>query len=212
MPIFSNIFAEDTIGNSNYNSMQAMVEKRFSKGLQFQLAYTWSKSFDYGSSFEGELNPINPALSFALSLFDARNRFVASYVWDLPVPEYKGAKGKMLDGWEVSGITTFQCGFPIRMYSSADNELLTSSFFEPVGAPQQLAPFQALTPQKNGNYYFNPANFTKTQHNTNTIARRLWQHSAHRLLRPRHQQLGLHDSEEHESRGTVEYPIPCRVL
>jgi hypothetical protein len=161
VPIFSNIFAEDTIGNSNYNSFQASVEKRYSKGLQFQLAYTWSKSFDYGSSFEGELNPINPALSYSLSLFDARHRFVASYTWELPVQQYQGAKGKLLDGWVVSGITTFQTGFPIRIFSAADNELLTSSFFEPVGSPLQLAPFQTLHPQSNSNFYFNPNNFSE---------------------------------------------------
>ena len=161
VPLFSNIFAQDTIGNSNYNSFQAMVEKRWSQGLQFQLAYTWSKSLDYGSSFEGAINPINPALSYALSLFDARHRFVASYTWELPIPQYDGTKGKFANGWVLSGITTFQTGFPIRIYSSADNELLTSFDFEPVGAPEQLAPLQPLKPQTHGNYYFNPATFSE---------------------------------------------------
>src|SRR5207253_2528018 len=55
VPVFSSVFAQDTIANSNYNSFQAMLEKRFTKGLQFQASYTWSKSFDEASSFEGIL-------------------------------------------------------------------------------------------------------------------------------------------------------------
>ncbi len=78
--MFSNIFAQDTIANSSYNSFQADLEKRFSNGLQMQAAYTYSKSLDQASSFEDLLNPFNPRASRSLSLFDARQRFVISYV------------------------------------------------------------------------------------------------------------------------------------
>ena len=117
VPVFTSIFAQDTIANSAYNSLQASLEKRFSHGLQFQAAYTWSKSFDEASSFEGILNPIDPRRSRSLSLFDARHRIVFSYVWELPVPKYAGFKGGILNGWSLSGITTFQTGFPIRITS-----------------------------------------------------------------------------------------------
>src|SRR6266852_5820101 len=82
-----------------------------SHGLQFELAYTFSKSIDNASSFENILKPICDRCNRSLSLFDARHRFVLSYLWSLPVPEYQGAKGKVLNGWQVSGITTFQTGF-----------------------------------------------------------------------------------------------------
>ena len=59
IPVFSSIFAQDTIANSAYNSLQASLDKRFSHGLQFTAAYTFSKSFDQASSFEGILNPID---------------------------------------------------------------------------------------------------------------------------------------------------------
>ena len=85
--MFSSIFAEDTIANSNYNSLQVSLEKRFSHGLQAQMAYTFSKSFDQASSFEGELNPLDPRGTYSLSQFDARHRLVFSYVWQLPIPE-----------------------------------------------------------------------------------------------------------------------------
>ena len=104
-PVFSSIFAEDTIANSNYNSLQASLEKRFSHGVQAQLAYTFSKSFDQASSFEGELNPLDPHGTYSLSQFDARHRLVLSYVWQLPIPKYSGVAGKVLSDWDLSGIT-----------------------------------------------------------------------------------------------------------
>ena len=71
-----------------------MLEKRFSHGLQFQAAYTWSKSLDWASSFEETLNPFDFRKSRALSLFNSAQRFVINYVWDIPVPKYQGIKGK----------------------------------------------------------------------------------------------------------------------
>ncbi|HZC25292.1 MAG TPA: hypothetical protein VE866_18305, partial [Candidatus Binatia bacterium] len=155
IPVFSSIFAQDTIAGSSYNSLQASLEKRFSHGLQFSAAYTFSKSIDEASSFEGILNPLPGARNRALSLFDARNRFVISYYWDIPTRKYSGFAGKVLDGWSVSGITTYQTGFPIRIMSASDNELMNSFDFELPGEPNQVAPFTWQRPQKNGNYYFN---------------------------------------------------------
>ncbi len=161
IPVFSSIFTQDTIASSAYNSLQASLDKRFAHGLQFTAAYTFSKSFDQASSFEGILNPIDPRLSRSLSSFDARHRVVMSYYWDLPVQHYDGLKGKVLNGWSLSGITTFQTGFPIRITSVADNELMYSFDFELPGEPAQIGPFRTLKPQNNGNYYFDPNSFTE---------------------------------------------------
>jgi hypothetical protein len=161
VPVFSSIFAQDTIANSAYNSLQASLDKRFAHGLQFSLAYTFSKSLDEASSFEGILNPLPGANNRSLSLFDATHRIVFSYYWELPVPKYTGFKGVALNGWAVSGITTFQTGFPIRITSEADNELMDSFDFELPGEPDQIAPFHTQHPQNNGNYFFNPNSFTE---------------------------------------------------
>src|ERR1700683_516637 len=110
-PVFTDVFAEDTIANSNYNALEMMLQKRFSHGLQFQAAYTFSKSIDDGSTFEETLNPFNPRLSRALSLFNSAQRFVISYDWELPIRQYQGFKGKVLNDWEFSGMTQFQRGF-----------------------------------------------------------------------------------------------------
>jgi Carboxypeptidase regulatory-like domain len=159
VPVFSSIFAQDTIANSNYNSLQASLEKRFTHGLQFQLAYTYSKSIDDASSFENILKPICDRCNRSLSLFDARHRLVISYLWELPVPKYDGAKGKFLNGWAISGITSFQSGFPIRIQSSDDAELENSFDFELPGKPDLVAPFKTFDPRKNNNYYFDPNSF-----------------------------------------------------
>ncbi|HLX86233.1 MAG TPA: carboxypeptidase regulatory-like domain-containing protein [Terriglobales bacterium] len=161
VPVFTSIFAQDTIASSAYNSLQVSLDKRFSHGLQFTAAYTYSKSIDEASSFEGILNPLPGAHNYAPSLFDARHRFVVSYFWNLPIKKYNGLAGKVLNDWAVSGITTYQTGFPIRITSSADNELMNSFDFELPGEPDQLSKFGWQSPQKNGNYYFNPQIFTE---------------------------------------------------
>ena len=161
VPVFSSVFAQDTVANSGYNSLQVSVDKRFARGLQFTGAYTFSKSIDEASSFEGILNPLPGANNRSLSLFDARHRFVLSFDWSLPVPKYSGLAGKVLDDWALSGIVTYQTGFPIRVTSDADNELMNSFDFELPGEPDQLQPFHRQKPQSNGGYYFNQATFTE---------------------------------------------------
>ena len=176
IPVFTDIFAEDTIANSNYNAFEAMLEKRFSKGLQFQAAYTFSKSIDQASSFEETLNPFAFGASRALSLFNSAQRFVISYFWDLPIPKHQGWVGKVVNDWAISGITSFQSGFPIRLANdsinaSSDTELINSFFFVGTEAPQRVAPFTTLNPKKTGGYWFNGSDFASPplgQFNTGT--------------------------------------------
>jgi len=163
VPVFSDIFAEDTIANSSYNAFEAMLEKRFSHGLQFQASYTLSKSLDDGSTFEETLDPFNFRASRALSLFNSHQRFVVSYDWELPINHRTGFTGVLLNDWAVSGITQFQSGFPIRLDTENDNELIASIFFLGTEAPQRVAPFQKLNPKTNGSFWFNPNDFQDPQ-------------------------------------------------
>jgi len=163
VPVFSSIFAQNVVANSSYNSFQASLEKRFSQGLQFLAAYTWAKSMDDASSFEQSLNPLDFASDRALSLYDARHRFVFSGVWDLPIRKYSGTRGVLLDGWQASGIFSVQSGFPIRMDSNLDQELQGSPDFESPGRPDQVKRFTHLNPRNSLNgytgYYFDPSIF-----------------------------------------------------
>jgi len=177
VPVFTNIFAEDTIAPSAYNSFQASLEKRFSHGLQLQAAYTFSKSLDWASSFEETVNPFNYKASRALSLFNSKQRFVLNYVWAIPVRKFEGFKGKVLDDWQLSGIISLQSGFPIRIQTQNDNELISSLFFLGAGAPQMAGNTpQVLNPkvltasdgtacsspstQTCAHYYLNPSQFS----------------------------------------------------
>ncbi len=163
VPVFSNIFAQDEVANSNYNSLQASLEKQFSNGLQFMGAYTYSKSIDNASSFEQSLDPTNFRRSRALSLYDARHRFVFSGVWELPIRHFDGSLGVLTSGWTASGIFAVQTGFPIRMQSNSDQELQGSVDFESPGKPDIVKPFKRHDPRQplNGltGYYFDPSTF-----------------------------------------------------
>jgi hypothetical protein len=98
VPVFGNIFAEDTIANSNYNALQISVERSFSKGLLFQASYTYGKAIDQGASFENELNPLDFRATRGVSLMDARHRFVFSPYWELPLPVRNGKVGVLTRG------------------------------------------------------------------------------------------------------------------
>jgi hypothetical protein len=123
------------IANSSYNAMETSMRRRFNHGLSFLLSYTWSKTIDDVSSFnitgsaakpvagENDLaqNPFDLAAERGLSLFDARNRFVASYEWALPFwnhPDnwYQTALG----GWHLDGIATLMSGTPFTVFDSND--------------------------------------------------------------------------------------------
>jgi hypothetical protein len=122
------------ISNSTYNALQASLRKRFSRGFSMLGSYTYSKTLDDVSSFnitgsasqstagENDLaqNPFNLAAEHGRSLFDARNRFVISYEWDLPFFNHSQEwYGHVLGGWQVNGITTFMTGTPFTVYDSA---------------------------------------------------------------------------------------------
>ncbi len=165
-PVFSGIFTENTVAWSNYNSFQAMLQKNFSHGLMFQAAYTFGKSLDNASSFESNLNPLNFRATYGPSAFDAPQRFVFNFVWDLPVPKMEGFKGKVLDGWEMSGILSFQTGFPIRITSLDDIEQLDNTYlFEQAGEPN-FAPGQVhlvkTSIRQTGGFVFDPNSFTNS--------------------------------------------------
>jgi hypothetical protein len=147
IPVFSNIFSDDTIANSNYNGLQLSLDRSFSHGLLFQMSYTFSKAIDQGASFENALNPLNFNFTRGLSLVDARHRFVFSPYWQIPIPKHDGFTGKLVNGWGVSGIITYQSGFPIRLQTQNDLELMSSFNFEDPNTPQVAGKVQFTNPR-----------------------------------------------------------------
>jgi len=160
IPVFSNIFAQDTIANSNYNGLQISLDRSFSNGLLFQASYTFSKAIDQGASFENILNSLNANATRGLSLLDAKHRFVFSPYWVLPIPKHEGITGKVINGWALSGIVTYQSGFPIRIQTQDDTELQSSFDFEVVNTPQVTGPVHFLNPKKNGGIWLDSSNIS----------------------------------------------------
>jgi hypothetical protein len=117
------VFANDA--NSIYNSLQATVSHRFSNGLHFQAAYTWSKATDETSTGNTSLNSaVNDQTSLRDSRgpadFDRTHRVIVNYTYDLPFFAHStGFRHAVLGGWFVSGITTWQSGAPFTVIDSA---------------------------------------------------------------------------------------------
>ena len=160
IPVFTSIFSMQPISKSAYNSFQALIRHNYSHGLQLLASYTWSKSLDNASSVEEALNPLNPGSSRSLSLFDAEQRAVISYYWVLPQFHGSSWARRILNGWATSGIATFQSGFPIRLTSTSDRELMGSIDYLSPGEPDQIAPLHILSPQRSAGLYFDPSSFT----------------------------------------------------
>jgi hypothetical protein len=113
-------------GDSTFNSLQVTVDKRVGFA-RFLGAYTFAKSMDDASSYTMSVNPFNASLSRGLSTFDIRNNFVVSYNIDLPFGHWLqspgGFSGKLLNGWQLVGITRFTTGFPVLMQELDDRSL-----------------------------------------------------------------------------------------
>jgi hypothetical protein len=117
-------------GTSNYNSLQVAVNRRFTKNLEFGVAYTWSRAFDFADTEgSGVLNTpfIFPNINFkqwqyGLAGYDRNQIFKASWTYDIPSASklWNNAFVRgLLDNWRISGITTFQSGAPTGI--SIDN-------------------------------------------------------------------------------------------
>lgn len=108
-------------GNSRYDSLQIQVNRRYAKGFQYGVAYTWSKATDTASDDRDSLYFANGTefggrdyrrFNFAPSDFDQRHVFTVNYIWDIPFFT-KGGNSfvrAILGGWQLSGTTSFASG------------------------------------------------------------------------------------------------------
>jgi hypothetical protein len=113
-------------GTSNYNSLQVAVNRRFTKSIDFTLAYTWSKALDFADAENNAVinSPfIFPNVPFrqwqyGMAGFDHNHIFRASWTYDFPKASKLWDNGfirSFLDNWRISGITTFQTGAPMSI-------------------------------------------------------------------------------------------------
>ncbi len=103
--------------NSNYHALQVQANRRFSSSLSFGLSYTWSKAMDMVDGNNNNINPfIDPRVrNYGKAGFDRTHNLTVNYVYRLPgLSKYwnNGFARQALDGWELSGITSFISGAP----------------------------------------------------------------------------------------------------
>jgi hypothetical protein len=176
--VYGSIDQISTMGNSNYNSLQVGLKKSLSHGLQFTANYTWAHALDNGSGFEntsfggggfGALassrayNPYVPSLNYGNSAYDAPQRLVIGYTYQIPGFHSDSALvSRATKGWIISGITTFQSGFPMDVVDSLGASLHCypqNSDFACMDVPNVVAPIQYLNPKLTGNQYFSASSF-----------------------------------------------------
>lgn len=130
----STIAGDEPVGSANYNALQVQVDRRFSQGLSVLAGYTWAKAItDTQSAETGFFVPdlqdnYNRRANRGLSATDTRHRFTLSALYELPFGAKKRylsatnpAIGKVLSGWQVAGIATFQTGQPLTATLAFDN-------------------------------------------------------------------------------------------
>lgn len=111
-----NITQAESNGFSSYNAMWISADRRLTRGLQFNVSYTWSNSLDSNSlSSQGVVvqNSYDVASDRALSDFDARHRLVISGLYELP---FKG--NRLVSGWQLGAIVQSQSGNPINIVTT----------------------------------------------------------------------------------------------
>ncbi|WP_263383988.1 TonB-dependent receptor [Granulicella arctica] len=150
-------------GDDQYDGLQLRLSKRFESGLQLQGSYVWAKNFDNGTNHQDSFRPL---ADYAVSSQDIHQRFIMSYIYQLPFGRGKKFGGSMngwedllAGGWQVNGITTLQGGTPLQI--SASNSL--SGF----GFQTLYANTNGLNPRLTGDIhqrlskYFNIADFSQ---------------------------------------------------
>jgi len=114
--------------NSNYHSLQISAQRRFSGASQINFAYTWSKNLTDNQTDRSTApqDTYNIAGEKSRATLDRRHVATFNYVYEIPYfGKQRGFSGKLLGGWQLSGILTWQTGLPFTV---------TTSNFDPAGS------------------------------------------------------------------------------
>ncbi len=173
---FSSVLRSTNWGKSEYNGLETSVQRRFSNGLGFQVAYTLAHAKDYSSGFHsGATSTVyllkpqdsdNLEPEWADADFDARHRLVASHVWELPFGPDRpwltsGALSHVIGGWSLAGIYTFQSGFPYNVFDGSD-PCLRAGGYTASCRPNLVGDPTLEGSDRTATQWFNTAAFQKT--------------------------------------------------
>ena len=129
-PNFGDVLQASFRENSNYNALQARIDKRFSRGFSFLAAYTYGKSIDTASGgffTSSHQDRTNLDAERARSNFDVRHAFTFSHSYELPfgrgksyLSDVSSAANKIIGGWQINGILTLLSGQPFSVLVNGD--------------------------------------------------------------------------------------------
>jgi hypothetical protein len=160
--------------SSNYNALQARAEKRFSKGLTFNGAFTYQRAHaiaygaNEGAGFGQNVvqNPRNREADYGRSNIDQRLRFVWSNVYELPwMRQAKGFRGLVLGGWAVNSIIVLQSGLPVTINQNGDSHN-TGAQSNP--RPHVVTEVPRVWPERSVTKWFNTAAFVRSKYEGST--------------------------------------------
>ncbi len=116
-PGYGNISFEERSARTNYHGVEIEVRRRLHQGLMFEAAYTFSKAMESSTGQDVQAGKNEKALTD----LDRTHVLSFNYVYQFPfLKSQEGALGKLLGGWEISGITTFQSGAPFTVTAPGD--------------------------------------------------------------------------------------------
>jgi len=129
LPNYGAVNVLQSSGSSIYHGLLGRIQRRFSSGLSLLASYTYSHAIDDSSGGNVAQDARNLKDDRGSADFDARQRLVLSYVYELPFGpgkkfgnEWSPVLKNILGGWEISGITAFQSGRPIFVQLSPSNQ------------------------------------------------------------------------------------------
>jgi hypothetical protein len=114
-------FFWNTAGNSSYNALQVDLTRRLTQGLQFRVAYTWSKNLDMNSGLTGAqaqnqaqmiMDRADLRRDWGPSALNVAHQATLSTTYELPFRGDGGWRGKLFGEWQLNGIIALQSGFP----------------------------------------------------------------------------------------------------
>jgi hypothetical protein len=158
-----------SFGFGNYDALSVKVEKRYSSGLQFVSAYTWSHTLANsgtplsGSSNFGPLTQTDWATGYATAAWDIRHNFTSGFNYDLPIGKGKRFGGDMnrfadsiIGGWTWNGLLSLRTGQPFTIAGASCNGVWSRCLPDIVpGTTPNAAPAGGRAPSQ----WFNTANF-----------------------------------------------------
>jgi hypothetical protein len=119
-PNYGSILQMNSIGNSNYNSLQTVLKIRSWKGLSGQFAYTWSHALDFVSEYRAVVphDSLNLGIDYGNGDFDTRHNFTSYLSYEIPGSSH-GPRW-LTHGWEVSTLISIHSGQPFNPYCGND--------------------------------------------------------------------------------------------